>query len=105
MKIQKGDNVQIMLGKDNGKTGQVIKVFTKASKVLVEGVNTYKRHIKRMGQNEGGIFEISKPVPASNVMLVCPNCKKPTRVGFSIEKDQKVRICKKCGKAIKESKK
>lgn len=100
-KIKKGDNVQLLLGKDNGKTGSVERVFAKTGKVLVQGVNQYKRHVKSQQGMEGGVITIGKPVDLSNVALVCPSCKKPTRVGFKIESEGKIRICKKCGKDIK----
>ena len=97
MKIKKGDSVQIVAGKDKGKTGKVEKVLTKESKVLVEGVNQYKRHIKaRYAGQKSEIITITKPLPVANMMLVCPSCKKLTRVGYKISKDTKVRICKKC---------
>lgn len=99
-KIIKGDTVQILLGKDRGKSGKVERVLPKDEKVVVEGVNTFKRHVKRMGQMEGGIMDIQKPVNISNVALLCPNCKKVTRVGFEIKGDEKLRICRKCGKEI-----
>lgn len=102
MKIKKGDQVQIQLGKDQGKTGKVLRVFPKEDKVLVEGLNVYKRHVgKKSGAKEGSILEISKPVNISNVILVCPNCKKGTRVGYKIEGKTKTRICKKCKEVIK----
>lgn len=100
-KIKKGDNVQILLGKDQGKTGPVEKVMVKEGKVLVTGINTYKRHVRKHQGMEGGIVELSKPLDFSNVALVCPNCKKVTRVGIKIEGSDKLRICKKCGKEIK----
>ena len=100
-KIKKGDTVQILLGKDRGKNGTVDRVLGKKGKVVVPGVNTYKRHVKKMGQTEGGIIEIIKPVNISNIALVCPNCKKPTRVGFTVEGEMKLRICRKCKKEIK----
>lgn len=107
MKIKKDDEVKILLGKDRNKSGKVLRVYTKEDKVLVEGINMYKRHVRKMGEHEGGIVEISKPVNISNVVLVCPNCKKPTRVGFKIEGEtkqsfsaNKIRICKKCKEAI-----
>src|SRR5579859_6775787 len=97
MKIKKGDTVQIVVGKDDGKTGKVEKVFVKTSKVLVEGVNQYKRHIKaRLAGQKSEIITITKPLPVANMMLLCPSCKKPTRVGYSITKESKVRVCKKC---------
>lgn len=105
MKIRKGDTVKIILGKDNGKSAKVLKVLPKKMKILVEGVNVYKRRInaKRQGVNsEGGILDITKPVNISNVMLICPSCKKATKVGFKSVKKDKIRICKKCGKEIYE---
>ena len=101
MKIHKDDTVKILLGKDRGKTGKVVRVLTKEGKVLVEGINIYKRHIRKTGQKEGGIIEVSKPLEISNVILVCPSCKKETRVGYKIEGKTKVRICKKCKEVIK----
>lgn len=99
-KIIKGDNVAILLGKDRGKTGAVDKVLPKEGKVFVQGVNLYKRHVKKQGKVEGGIIDIAKPLNISNVALVCPHCKKPTRVGFEIKNGEKARICKKCKKII-----
>lgn len=100
-KIKKGDNVKVLLGKDSGRTGTVDKVLVKSGKVVVAGINIYKRSVKRTGQNQGGIIDLVKPVDISNVALVCPNCKKITRVGFKIEGKEKIRICRKCGKEIK----
>ena len=100
MKIKKDDTVQILLGKDRGKTGKVLRILTKKEKVLVEGLNMYKRHVRKSGQQEGGIIEIAKPLYISNVALVCPNCKKPTRVGFKVEGNNKIRICKKCKEVV-----
>jgi large subunit ribosomal protein L24 len=101
-KIKKGDNVQILLGKDRGKTGTIEKVLLKKAEVVVPGINVYKRHIKKgLAGNEGGVVELSKPLDISNVMLVCPSCKKPTRVGVKVEGEENVRFCKKCKKEIK----
>lgn len=100
MKIHSGDTVQIQLGKDRGKEAKVDMISNKKGKVMISGVNVYKRHVKKMGQMEGGIVDLSKPINVSNVQLVCPNCKKPTRVGYKIENDIKVRVCKKCQKTI-----
>ncbi len=101
MKIKKDDKVKILLGKDRGKEGKVAFVLAKAGKVFVEGANLYKRHVKKQGQIEGGIIDIPKPFNVSNVALICPNCKKITRVGYKIIGDEKVRICRKCEKEIK----
>lgn len=101
MKIKKNDTVQLLLGKDRGKTGKVLRVLVKDKKVSVEGVNVYKRHVRKSGQTEGGVLEITKPVNISNVALVCPGCKKAGRVGYKIEGESKVRVCKKCKEVIK----
>ncbi len=97
MKLIKGDLVKVTKGKDSGKTGKVERVYVLTSKVLVEGVNQYKRHIKAKTQGQKSeIVTITKPLPVSNVALLCPKCKKQTRIGYKILKDGKVRICKKC---------
>lgn len=97
MKIHKGDSVKVITGKDSGKVAKVEKVFSKTGKVLVEGVNQYKRHIKaRMQGQKSEIVTLTKPLPMTNVMIMCPKCKQPTRVGVKVLKDSKVRVCKKC---------
>jgi large subunit ribosomal protein L24 len=101
MKIKKGDTVKMLYGKDSGRQGAVIAVDTKKERIIVEGLNMYKKHIKGDGRTRvSEIVAISKSVPISKVMLVCPECGKPTRVGYKIDKDGKVRVCKKCGKII-----
>ncbi|KKS13045.1 50S ribosomal protein L24 [Candidatus Daviesbacteria bacterium RIFOXYD1_FULL_41_10] len=75
MKIKKGDTVKILLGKDRGKTGKVLRVLAKKGKVLVEGVNAYKRHVRKMKGMEGGIIEINKPIDISNVRKEVANVK------------------------------
>ena len=99
-KIKKGDNVQILIGKDNGKTGVVDRVLSKKGRVLVSGLNLYKRHVKKQGQIDGGVIEIVKSIDLSNVAVVCPNCKKASRIGFTISGNEKVRICKRCKKDL-----
>lgn len=101
MKIKKGDKVKILLGKDRGKEGKIAHVLGKKEKVFVEGVNLYKRHVRKHQGIEGGIIEIPKPMDVSNVALVCPSCNKTTRVGSKMEGSDKVRVCKKCKKEIK----
>lgn len=101
MKLKKDDNVKIVSGKDKGKTGKVEKVFTKIGKVLVTGVNQYKRHLKARSQGQKSeIVTITKPLSMQNVALVCPHCKVQTRIGFRIEKSGKIRVCRKCDKKI-----
>jgi large subunit ribosomal protein L24 len=101
MKLQKGDDVKVIRGKDQGKTGKIEKVFTKTQKVLLAGVNEYKRHVKARTQNQKSeIVTITKPLPVTNVMFICPKCKKPARIGYGMEKDKKIRVCRNCGKAL-----
>lgn len=101
MKIKKGDKVKIILGKDRGKEGKVEYALGKDKRVFVGGANLYKRHVRKQGSIEGGIIDIPKSLDISNVVLICPNCKKPTKVGLKFEGNEKVRICKKCGQEIK----
>lgn len=104
MKINRNDTVKILLGKDRGKNGKVLRVWTKENKILVEGINIYKRHVKKTKQHEGGIVDIPKPINISNVSIICPSCKKKTRVGIKIESNKKIRVCKKCHEEIKAKK-
>lgn len=102
MKIKKGDNVQVLSGNDKGKTGEVLEVIPKTQKVVVKGVNVRKKHIKPRKQGEeGGIIPVECSIHSSKVNVVCPKCGKTTRVGYQIEGDNKVRICKKCGAKLK----
>ena len=106
MKIKKDDTVLIISGKDRGKKAKVLKAFPLKRRLLVEGVNLRKKHVRPKREGEKGqIVEMSAPIDVSDVKLVCPSCKKATRVGYKTElksKDQKskIRICKKCGKEI-----
>jgi len=101
MKIRKGDKVKVILGKDAGKTGKVAMVLKDKNKVVVEGVNLVKKHVKPGAvSKEGGIVKIEKPINASDVMLVCEKCGKAVRVGFSQAAGKKYRICKKCGEVF-----
>ena len=98
MKLKKGDTVKILLGKDKGREGKVTKIYAKKDKILVEGLNIYKKHVKPKGEGQkGGIVEISRPILASKAALICLACKKSAKVGYIITKDgEKQRICKKC---------
>ena len=98
LKIKKGDRVVVLSGKDKGKEGVVQSAMPRDGKVVVEGVNTAKRHRKARSATEaGGIIEIDKPIDASNVALISPSDGKPTRVGYKVEGGKKVRICKRTG--------
>ena len=95
-KFKVGDEVKIITGKDKGKKGKVEKVLLKENKLVVTGVNLYKRHKKVTRNEPAGIFEITRPIAVSKIALICPKCQKITRVGFTIEGKTKKRICKKC---------
>lgn len=102
MKIRKGDNVQVLSGNDKGKTGEVLEVIPGTNKIIVKGINIRKKHVKPRKQGEeGGIIPVECAIHASKVNVVCPKCGKATRIGYEIEKDQKVRVCKKCGVKLK----
>lgn len=95
-KFKVSDEVLITAGRDKGKKGKIQKVLTDENKVVVTGVNIYKRHRKATKSQKAGIYEITRPVPVANVSIICPKCSKPTRIGFLIEGKNKYRICKKC---------
>ncbi|MBI3380032.1 50S ribosomal protein L24 [Candidatus Gottesmanbacteria bacterium] len=97
MKLLKGDEVIITTGKDKGKKGKIEKILHKQGKIVLPGLNIYKRHLKKRDEkNPGGIVEFSRPVPVGNVAIICPKCAKPTRIGYKLTGDKKVRICRKC---------
>lgn len=99
MKIKKGDTIVMMVGRDKGRRGKVERVVVGEQKVVVPGINMYKRHMKKRDEkNPGGIIDQVRPIDVSKVALVCPSCGKPTRVGYVMVKDEKVRICRKCKK-------
>ena len=101
MKLKKGDSVKVIRGKDKGKTGKIDRVFPKNGQVLIANVNQYKRHLKARSQKQPSeIVTLTKPLPEENVVLICPKCKKATRVGYKIERGVKSRICKKCKSEI-----
>lgn len=101
MKIRKGDTVKVLYGKDAGKTGKIVKVFTKKDMVVVEGVNLFKRHLKGDRQNrQSEIVDLVKPMPVAKVQLVDPTDQKATRVTYKIDGDTKVRVGKKSGKEV-----
>ncbi|MEK7520359.1 MAG: 50S ribosomal protein L24 [Patescibacteria group bacterium] len=99
MKIKKDDNVVVITGKDRGKTGKVLQVLPRAEKVVVQALNmrTLHRRPRRQGE-KGQTLSKESPLAASNVMLVCGKCARPTRVGYRVdESGKKSRICKRCG--------
>lgn len=101
MKIKKGDKVKVIAGKDCGAEGIVTASKPQAQRVTVEKVNLVKKALRPSQSNpEGGIATIEAPIHVSNVMLVCPSCKQPTRVSVKREDGKKIRVCKKCGADI-----
>ncbi len=102
MRIKKGDTVKVLSGKDKGKTGEVLEITPKENKVIVKGVNIIKKHVKPRKQGEeGGIISMEGAMHVAKVAVVCPKCGKTTKVGYSEEKGEKVRVCKKCGAKLK----
>ncbi|MBO7358269.1 MAG: 50S ribosomal protein L24 [Clostridia bacterium] len=105
--VKTGDTVVVISGKDKGKQGKIQKAYPSNGKIVVEGVAMVKKHQKPRGQGmPGGIIDKEAPIPASKVMLVCPSCKKATRLAHKFieregQKPEKVRVCKKCGATIK----
>ena len=98
LKIKKNDTVVILSGKDKGKQGKVLGTIPSEAKVVVEGINMVTCHIKPRRQGEeGGIVKREAAIYASKVQVVCPKCKKGTRVAHKIEGDKKTRVCKHCG--------
>jgi large subunit ribosomal protein L24 len=101
-KIKRNDIVQVIAGKDKGKKGRVLRLLPTDYRAIVEGINLVKKHRRRTQQDQqGGIAQIPLPMHVSNLMLICKNCNKPTRVGFIVSKDKtRSRVCKKCKQAL-----
>lgn len=103
MKLKKGDTVKVLSGNDKGKSGEILEVIPKKNKVIVKDVNIRKRATKpRKAGEEGGIIASEHAINASNVAIVCPKCGKAVRVGYKVDGDSKVRICKSCKAEIKK---
>ena len=104
MKIKTGDTVLLIAGKDKNKKGKVVQVFPKNNKIIVEGLNIVKKHVRPKKSGEKGQkVEVPRPFNVSNVKIMCPRCKKATRVGYkslSGSREKKIRICKKCKQNI-----
>ena len=101
MNFKTGDKVVVISGKDKGKEGKIINVLRSENRVVVEGINMVKKHIKGNGQQAGSITDVEAPIHASNVMIVDPKTKKPTRIGHSVNKDgKKIRVTKKSNSSL-----
>jgi large subunit ribosomal protein L24 len=102
MKLRKGDEIEVIAGKDRGKRGKVSRIIPKEDRVVVDGVNVMKKHRKSSGDgNKGERVETAFPIHVSNVMLVCPHTGKPTRIGYSEEGGEKVLVSRRSGNAIR----
>lgn len=99
-KVKKGDTVVVLTGKDKGKTGEIKKVLTEDMKVIVQGVNIQTKHRKPSAAGAGGLDKVEAPIHVSNVALVDAKTKKPTRVGYKMVGDKKVRVAKRSGETI-----
>ena len=101
MNFKTGDKVIVVSGKDKGKEGKITHVLRSENRVVVEGVNIVKKHVKGNGQQAGSINEVEAPIHASNVMIIDPKTKKPTRIGHKIDKDgHKIRVSKKSNSSL-----
>ncbi|PIS20775.1 50S ribosomal protein L24 [candidate division WWE3 bacterium CG08_land_8_20_14_0_20_43_13] len=100
MKIRKGDKIKVLSGNWRSKEGVVSKSFPKRGRVLVEGVNLVKKHIKARGSSPGSIITVERALDVSKVAFVCPNCSKSARIGYGLKDGKKYRFCKKCKAAV-----
>lgn len=100
LKFKIGDNVKVTAGKDKGRDGKIEKILVTDAKAVVPGVNLYKKHVKGYGDVKGGVYDIPRALGFGKIALICPKCKKVTRVGFKFAGEEKARFCKKCGKEI-----
>ncbi|MBI2268064.1 MAG: 50S ribosomal protein L24 [Candidatus Blackburnbacteria bacterium] len=101
MKLHIGDEVLVTAGKDKGRRGKIEHVFPKKDRVVVPGVNVYKRHRKGMGGEKGGVSEFSRPLFVASVAFFCTSCNKPTRIVYEVAKTgEKTRVCAKCRREI-----
>ncbi len=97
MKLKKGDRVRVLSGKDRGKEGEVMRALPSRNAVIVDGVNTAKKHQRAQRLTmQAGIIDKDMPVPAANVAIICSTCG-PTRIGYRFDGERKIRICRKCG--------
>lgn len=100
-KIKKDDTVQVLSGKDKGKTGTVVRVVPAKDAVIVSGVNIVKKAMKRRSQqDQGGIAEVEAPLHISKVGIVCKKCGRPVKIGYKLDGDKKIRVCRKCGETL-----
>jgi len=103
MRIKKNDQVAVLAGKDKGKKGKIIRVLRGKDRVVVEKVNIVKKHVKKTREKAGQKIELEAPIHFSNVQIVCPSCKKQTRIAVQVSKTGKrIRTCKKCSASLEK---
>jgi large subunit ribosomal protein L24 len=100
LKVKKGDKVVVITGRDKGKSGEIVKVLREENRVIVQGVNLAKRHQKQSMSQEGGIVQKELAIHVSNVALLDPKSDKPTRVGYKMDGERKIRIARRSGEAL-----
>ena len=100
LKVKKGDKVVVITGRDKGKSGEIVKVLREENRVIVQGVNVAQRHQKQSMQQEGGIVQKELTIHVSNVALIDPKTEKPTRVGYKMDGERKVRVARRSGEAL-----
>lgn len=100
LKVKKGDKVVVITGRDKGKSGEIVKVLREESRVIVQGINIAQRHQRQSMSQEGGIVRKELPIHVSNVALIDPKTEKPTRVGYKMDGERKIRIARRSGEAL-----
>ena len=100
LKVKKGDRVAVITGRDKGKTGEILKVLREENRVIVQGVNIVKRHQRQTQAQQGGVIEKEASIHVSNVAHIDPKTSKPTRIGYRMEGENKIRIARKSGEKI-----
>jgi large subunit ribosomal protein L24 len=101
MKMKTGDNIIMIAGKDRGRKGKVIRTFPSKGKIVVEGMNIRKKHVRARKQGEKGqVAHMPGPFDISNAMFFCEHCKKGVKVGYTMSENTKQRVCKKCGTGV-----
>lgn len=100
IKFKIGDTVKVTAGKDRGREGKIEKVYPQKNTVLIPGINIYKKHVKGIQGQKGGIYDVPRSLSFAKIALVCPKCKKVTRVGLKTVGGEKIRVCRKCGREI-----
>ena len=100
LKVKKGDKVVVITGRDKGKSGEILRVLRAENRVVVQGINMAQRHQRQTMQQEGGIIQKELPIHVSNVALIDPKSDKPTRVGYKMDGERKIRVARRSGEAL-----